>query len=270
VLDASIPKEWFARPPQNNCGDFRVRMLWGWRTNMELAVERNDNDKIKDLCARYPADSIKDFVERRILLTKAAGLGTARACRALLKYAHAAVDGVRSSGNRPEWIPLQESSGDEGLCKGKTPLMAAVLEGQESVVRLFLRHGANVDFSIDLAGTPLHFAVARCHASIVEELVRAGADLSIRDMHGLTALEVCQSIAHQVGGHAMEHQFESIKKVLHTSSVDGVIRCAACKTEKPLLTCLCKLEWYCNKECQRKRWKKHKQEHKEEMELMEV
>ena len=265
IEDKNAPKHWFVCPPSS---ESRSRMLWGWRTNMELATERNDYDKIKDLCERYPPDDVKDFIERRMLLTKAADVGTTKACRALLKYAKAAVDGVRSPENKREWIPLQADSGNSNNRYGSTPLFIAVQNGHEAVVRMLLRHGANVEFSpreAEPAG-PLHYAAALGHVNIVQTLFLAGADVTRRDDHSLTPIETCQAQM-DWGGYGTK-QYEKILKIL--GRPDQLKRCAACNAKAPKKHCPCNLENYCNSTCQSKRWKQHKPRHKEEMELLSV
>jgi hypothetical protein len=261
--DKATPKEWFARPPPET-DTFRARMLWGWQTNLELAAERNDSNKIKDICKRYPSHEVKDFTEMRMLLSKGAVRGTAKACRALIKYGKAEVDGVRSKENKMKWIPMQEHTGDCGKRKGCTPLFLAVQVGHDAVVRLLIEHGANIQFAP--VGSPLHFAVAKGHHNIVNALILAGANLELRDRHGMTPMETCVNFLKW--GEYGTKQYSTISKLLKNS--DRIKRCAACDAEGPRHHCTCKLESYCNKECQKKMWKKHRNEHKEEIEIWAV
>jgi hypothetical protein len=267
-LDRHTPKEWFATPPQTS--EYRARMLWGWRTNMELAVECNDVDKIKDICNRYPANDVKDHVERRILLTRAAGKGFALSCRALIKYAGAAVDGVRDKDNKKEWVPLQQESGDKNGTKGATPLGQAAQNGHGSVVRVLLKHGANLNYApFYSGGTPLHFAVAGCHLDIVERLVDAGADVHVEDTNNIepsTPVTLCQ--AYLESGQPPVEGYKRILKVLN--GAESRRHCAACNEDNPKQHCPCGLEHYCGKECQKLRWPHHKAYHKEEMALKKV
>ena len=46
-----LPARWFARPPENH-DSYRPTALLGWRTNLERAVLREDNDKVKDIVTR--------------------------------------------------------------------------------------------------------------------------------------------------------------------------------------------------------------------------
>jgi len=266
--DSCCPVEWFAcPPPKDQRVSYRPRMLWGWRTNLELAVERNDATKIKDLCQRYPPTQVQDVVEMRMLLSKGATLGTGKACRALLKYAHANVDGVRSVDNQRRWVPMQQQAGDDGKGKGCSPLFKAVHEGHDAVVRLLIENEANIQcVPLGCLGSPLHFAVHKGHQNIVEALIFAGAELEVRDSQGQTPLDLCWHML-EFGEYGTK-QYSTIAKMLQNS--DRIKRCAACDAVGPRHHCPCKLESYCNKECQTKRWKKHKHEHKEEMEMWAV
>lgn len=235
---------------------------------MELAMERNDADKIKDISRRFPPDLVRDFIERRILLTRAAQKGFAVSCRALLKHAGAAVDGVRSTDNKREWVNLQKESGDNNNAEGATPLAMAAENGHSAVVRVLLRHNANLTYSPKHnGGTPLHFAVAGGHQDIVERLVDAGANAHARDKGGSSPITLCETYLQW--GQQGSDQCAKILEVLN--GAERRQQCAACSAkDSQLCKCPCGLESYCDKACQRKRWRDHKWEHKEEMTLNDV
>jgi ankyrin len=73
---------------------------------------------------------------------------------------------------------LKEGSDINGANKNaQTPLHLAADDGNSSVVRILLEHGAIVDAIETAAGyTPLHYAAARGHAEACEILIRFGAD----------------------------------------------------------------------------------------------
>lgn len=125
-----------------------------------------------------------------------------------------------------EGINLNEASED-----GRTPLMLASFNGHQDVVSLLLSHNAKVDFR-DTAGrtalmyassgpfqktvkllidaganvnaqdgvekwTPLMFAAGEGLLPVVEVLLLAGAESSIRDIDGDTALDFAKKKGHQ-------------------------------------------------------------------------
>ncbi|MCB8933644.1 MAG: ankyrin repeat domain-containing protein [Fimbriimonadaceae bacterium] len=74
------------------------------------------------------------------------------------------------------------------------PLTDAVVDLNEPIVRLLLSHKANPN-SVDESGrTPLHYAAMMFagHDRYGAQLLRAGADPSVRDPDGLTALELAR------------------------------------------------------------------------------
>ena len=75
---------------------------------------------------------------------------------------------------------------------GHTALMEAVIEGHESVARLLISRGADVNFQ-DLSGfsdgeTPLMVAAAKGEAGIAALLLAKGADVNRTTKDGQTAL----------------------------------------------------------------------------------
>lgn len=72
---------------------------------------------------------------------------------------------------------------------GRTPLHYAARVGAQAVEMLLLA-GASVNAQADNGRTPLHVAVERGSVSAAEALLRAGADASIRDSQGRSAVEL--------------------------------------------------------------------------------
>jgi ankyrin repeat protein len=71
---------------------------------------------------------------------------------------------------------------------GLTPLMSAVIGGEEKCVVLILDKGVDLEAK-DISGkTALIFAACFGHAGCLELLIKAGADLSAKDHEGKTAL----------------------------------------------------------------------------------
>lgn len=59
---------------------------------------------------------------------------------------------------------------------GQTALMAAAGAGHADIVRILLKHDANVNVRHEVGGTALTGAAARGHLEVVKELLKAGAD----------------------------------------------------------------------------------------------
>eukprot|EP00961_Rhodomonas_salina_P116837 1572470-Rhodomonas_salina.2 len=72
-------------------------MLWGWRSNLEIAADRGDVEKIRALCAARSAELCRDLAERRLLLTKAAHKGSLKVCQALVEDVGVCVDGAQDA-----------------------------------------------------------------------------------------------------------------------------------------------------------------------------
>jgi ankyrin repeat protein len=92
---------------------------------------------------------------------------------------------------------------------GRIPLHLACQEGHESVVKVLLESGADVDVADICRKTPLHFACQEGHESVIKMLVENGADIDVADFCRMTPLHfACQE------GH------ESVVKVLVESGAD--------------------------------------------------
>ncbi|KAJ2582387.1 hypothetical protein GGH95_001565 [Coemansia sp. RSA 1836] len=70
--------------------------------------------------------------------------------------------------------------------------MAAL--GNAKAVRAYIRGGVNIDGQNKMNGwTALHWACARSQADVVEILIRAGANVDLKNNKGELALDVCKS-----------------------------------------------------------------------------
>ncbi|EEQ97568.1 serine/threonine-protein kinase ripk4, putative, partial [Perkinsus marinus ATCC 50983] len=79
---------------------------------------------------------------------------------------------------------------DDGGDKGWTPLFVAALTGQEDTVALLLSYSACINEVNPVDGrTPLHAAAEVAAIDVVEILLRHGADVHARDVHGKTPAE---------------------------------------------------------------------------------
>ncbi|XP_033230750.1 ankyrin-1-like isoform X2 [Belonocnema kinseyi] len=62
---------------------------------------------------------------------------------------------------------------------GYTPLHFAIEAGEKSVVKLLLKHGADVNSKSDMGESPLALAVEKDEESIIQILKKAGADMNV-------------------------------------------------------------------------------------------
>ena len=77
---------------------------------------------------------------------------------------------------------------------GRTPLHEAVHPGLRAV-KLLLDAGADPNAVSKTGTTPLHETIPLAAVAVAEELLRAGADLSLRDSEGRTPLDLAASKA---------------------------------------------------------------------------
>jgi ankyrin repeat protein len=94
----------------------------------------------------------------------------------------------------------------------RTPLYLAVESGNEEVVKLLLKKGANVNVTAADGSTPLHACVKQDgKESLLECLLNAGAHVAWRDMHGNTPLQyhvflsLSLSLSHYSSSHTCIH-----------------------------------------------------------------
>ncbi|XP_032087229.1 ankyrin repeat and SAM domain-containing protein 3 isoform X1 [Thamnophis elegans] len=80
---------------------------------------------------------------------------------------------------------------------GWTPLMYASYIGYDTVVRMLLQAGANVNMSTPEGQTPLMLAASCGNECAAAFLLQQGAELEMTDIHGWTALFHCTSAGHQ-------------------------------------------------------------------------
>ena len=76
--------------------------------------------------------------------------------------------------------------------RGNTPLHWVSKLGRTDMVALYLRYTSNVDVLNFQHWTPLHEAAAGAHRATVQYLISCGADCSIKNFEGKTALQVAR------------------------------------------------------------------------------
>ena len=260
----SYPLSFWYRPPEPGLS-YRYSMLFGWGTNLELACERCDTEKVRQILQKHSAVSARDFAERRLLLNRAATKGLLTTCKMLVEWLKVDADGVQSPDNKLEWQKAQEGSGNNNDAVGMTPLMLAVHEGNTGVAKYLISKGATVNITslVHTRATPLHFAVLGGHLDCVKVLFRNGANIDIRDSTGSTPAMLASACFEGIVGYN-QHNDAHQKIVSFFSNPDGNVNaCSACGTvpRRPRI-CPCGIEIYCDETCQRKRWKLHKESHR--------
>ena len=81
--------------------------------------------------------------------------------------------------------------------QGCTPLHHASRNGSKKIVKLLLKHGANVNAKLNTTfKTPLHEAVNHGHLNIVKILIWYGADLSCKTRNQTTPIHIAAVKGH--------------------------------------------------------------------------
>ena len=72
---------------------------------------------------------------------------------------------------------------------GNTILIVGAQNGNKSIVKLALRHGALLNMSNCMGNTALHFATEFNYTKVKDYLLKKGANTSITNLKGYTAIE---------------------------------------------------------------------------------
>ncbi|RHZ45744.1 uncharacterized protein CDV56_101206 [Aspergillus thermomutatus] len=124
----------------------------------------------------YHYEFIDDMSEQRMGLHVAAEFGLEREAGALLRLGHL-VDEVDSLGS--------------------TPLLKAVRNGHERVVRLLIENGASPLYKDDEGDTVLSVAAEGGHQSLVKILIDVGVDVNFGDKYGPSAPPCAAATTHE-------------------------------------------------------------------------
>lgn len=156
----------------------------GWESGfapLHIAA-RNGNAELIELLLSHGANI--DIVDRweRTPLIFAARMGYNKATEFLLY--HGANVNAKSQAD-----PTQINRA--GI--GTTSLHHAVEGGHEEVVRMLIKHGADIDALNEWAESPLHFAASDGFTKIVEYLLDQSAIGNLPDIHGETPLDRAKS-----------------------------------------------------------------------------
>ncbi|WP_035678662.1 ankyrin repeat domain-containing protein [Flavobacterium limnosediminis] len=74
-----------------------------------------------------------------------------------------------------------------------TPLFVAISKGDVATVKKFVEYGVDVNETKN-GMTPLMFAVRYNNAEIAKILIEKGADISVKDPNGRTALQLAEAV----------------------------------------------------------------------------
>ena len=72
---------------------------------------------------------------------------------------------------------------------GNTVLIVGAQNGNKSIVKLALRHGALLNMSNCMGNSALHFASEFSYTKVRDYLIKKGANTTITNLRGYTAIE---------------------------------------------------------------------------------
>ena len=73
--------------------------------------------------------------------------------------------------------------------KYESSIFTAAIHGKESLIKEFVKSGANIDSQDEYGATPLHYSLQAGHIVISKFLVISEASINIMDKEGLTPLD---------------------------------------------------------------------------------
>uniref|UniRef100_A0A336KFP3 CSON008262 protein n=1 Tax=Culicoides sonorensis TaxID=179676 RepID=A0A336KFP3_CULSO len=83
---------------------------------------------------------------------------------------------------------------------GRTPLHASAITADSQCMRILINAGADVNIQCGPRGdnkTALHLSAEHGHASNMKELLNAGASFTVKDINGLTPLDLADRGKHE-------------------------------------------------------------------------
>ena len=168
-----------------------------------MAARVGNLDIVKALLDKRATPDAPDPEYHQTPLMVAARAGHAPIVSLLIKQG-ATVDAQTRTGATPKYRTPKENSGSKGagIVRGgwpergerdpipgaKTPLLYAVREGHEDVVKLLLDAGANIEKADADGVTPLLMAVLNGHVALAQSLIARGANVNVSDWYGQTPL----------------------------------------------------------------------------------
>lgn len=242
-----VPLRWFARPPPRD-KEYRLTQLWGWRTNLEHAINNFDEERVKKITSQHTREEIREFCEIRQLLQKCASKGLVKGCELLFKYCKVRVEGKRASTFPDAWLKMAEGAyrevgAEEGGGREFTPLIEAAREGHYEVCKLLLENGASISMTdMSIESTALHHAISQGQRDVVRLLCNHNSDLSSQNIYGQDSIDLVEHFmqpAYIATCGIPSKQFEKIAEILREHDD----RCSYCKSKPTeLKNCPCHKE----------------------------
>lgn len=182
--------------------DVEATFLPSGQTALHLASYAG-HDAIVELLLEHGAEVDAEDKEGKIPLFEAFQHKRISTMKLLLsKEPHLQLDNIRFYGGKtPLHVAIEQ--GNEDMLRlflrdgayindkdnyGHTPLILAADQGQVSSAKILLSSGARTSLTCDGGMTALHLAAGHGHDAIVELLLAHGADVDVRDEDGRTPL----------------------------------------------------------------------------------
>lgn len=174
---------------------------------LHMAANTGSNDVVGTLIKFNANVNIPSFSEMGVTpLHRACAMGYLDVVKTLIEVGHATVDVFDNSGFTPlhcaccngyiditnTLIASNASVNITSLkmCKGLTPLHLACSEGHFEVVKTLLKHGSLPNLPVhQTKETPLYSACVKGNTDIIKILLHYGADLTVKNSIGLTAIQ---------------------------------------------------------------------------------
>ncbi|GFP54312.1 inversin [Trichoderma asperellum] len=189
--------------------------LGGYDTILQMLVQNGANVKLSSddgkTALRVAANADHDTTKWVLLRAWVAQGGDEGVIRELLDDGKVRID----SEDEDSWTlqSCASESGNDAIVRllvkegadieakdmiGRTPLYCAVGEGHEDVVKLLVEKGADIEAkNYGYGQTPLHWAAKNGHEGVIQLLVKEGADIEVKDINGHTPLYCAVGEGHE-------------------------------------------------------------------------
>jgi hypothetical protein len=138
---------------------------------------------------------------------------------------------------------------------GFPPIFALCLDPRKScLIPILVTFGkVNVDERMNTRETPLIFASMYANENAVRELLAVGADKTLRDWRGFSALSAVTYAKMNKGNIVNSAACDAVFELL-----GGKKQCSVCFAPCNAACAQCKIVHYCSQKHQRQHWKDHK------------